>query len=241
MLGAQAPRDGRAAGDASGRRSGTRSGRCSPTSCAPRTPTWHEDQMLVLERNGTAEAGYFTYSFSPARDESGEVAGVFTAVHRDDGERGLDPAPADDHRPRRADGGPALARRRSRDAATGGAGRGRRGRPVRALDCRDRGRRARRSTSRGRRAIDAARLRRPRRWCSAVDEPAAAAPAVADHRAGSFARSCSASARRGRSTTSTPSVARSAEQGAAADALSSSSTGPRRSSSPTSRTSSARR
>jgi signal transduction histidine kinase/serine phosphatase RsbU (regulator of sigma subunit) len=43
-------------------------------------PTWQEDQLLILERNGFGEAGYFTYSFSPIRDEEGEIAGVFTAV-----------------------------------------------------------------------------------------------------------------------------------------------------------------
>ncbi|MGZ6695474.1 MAG: SpoIIE family protein phosphatase [Solirubrobacteraceae bacterium] len=42
--------------------------------------TWSEDQPLLLERNGFAEAAYFTYSFSPVRDETHEVAGVFTAV-----------------------------------------------------------------------------------------------------------------------------------------------------------------
>src|ERR671910_3002215 len=40
--------------------------------------TWHEDQPLLLERRGFLEEGYFTYSFSPVRDEAGEVAGVFT-------------------------------------------------------------------------------------------------------------------------------------------------------------------
>src|SRR3954454_12359759 len=44
-------------------------------------PTWHEDQPLCLERNGFLEEAYFTYSFSPIRDESGAVAGIFTAVH----------------------------------------------------------------------------------------------------------------------------------------------------------------
>src|SRR6476646_666044 len=44
------------------------------------TPTWSEDQELALERDGAPEAAYFTFSFSPIRDETGEVAGVFTAV-----------------------------------------------------------------------------------------------------------------------------------------------------------------
>jgi signal transduction histidine kinase/serine phosphatase RsbU (regulator of sigma subunit) len=44
-------------------------------------PTWHEDQPLLLERNGFVEEAYFTYSFSPIRDEAGGIGGVFTAVH----------------------------------------------------------------------------------------------------------------------------------------------------------------
>jgi signal transduction histidine kinase/serine phosphatase RsbU (regulator of sigma subunit)/anti-sigma regulatory factor (Ser/Thr protein kinase) len=43
--------------------------------------TWHEDQPLLLERGGFAEEAYFTYSFSPIRDEAGGIGGVFTAVH----------------------------------------------------------------------------------------------------------------------------------------------------------------
>ncbi len=41
--------------------------------------TWSHDQLLLLERNGYVEECYFTFSYSPIRDESG-VAGVFTAV-----------------------------------------------------------------------------------------------------------------------------------------------------------------
>ena len=43
--------------------------------------TWHEDQPLLLERSGFVEEAYFTYSFSPIRDEEGAIGGVFTAVH----------------------------------------------------------------------------------------------------------------------------------------------------------------
>ena len=43
--------------------------------------TWQEDQPLLLEREGFLEEAYFTYSFSPIRDEAGAVAGIFTAVH----------------------------------------------------------------------------------------------------------------------------------------------------------------
>ncbi|MGZ6125155.1 MAG: ATP-binding protein, partial [Myxococcales bacterium] len=42
--------------------------------------TWSENIMLPLERKGFAEECYFTFSYSPIRDESGEVGGVFTAV-----------------------------------------------------------------------------------------------------------------------------------------------------------------
>ncbi|HEX2572136.1 MAG TPA: ATP-binding protein [Polyangia bacterium] len=42
--------------------------------------TWSEDQMLPLDRNGFVEECYFTFSYSPIRDESGGVGGVFTAV-----------------------------------------------------------------------------------------------------------------------------------------------------------------
>ena len=44
-------------------------------------PTWQEDQPLLLRRSGFTEEAYFTYSFSPIRDESGAIAGIFTAVH----------------------------------------------------------------------------------------------------------------------------------------------------------------
>ena len=42
--------------------------------------TWSEDQLLLLDRNGYLEECYFTFSYSPIRDESGEVGGIFTAV-----------------------------------------------------------------------------------------------------------------------------------------------------------------
>jgi PAS domain S-box-containing protein len=42
--------------------------------------TWSEDQLLLLERRGFPEECYFTFSYSPIRDESGAIAGVFTAV-----------------------------------------------------------------------------------------------------------------------------------------------------------------
>lgn len=42
--------------------------------------TWSDNQMLPLERNGYAEECYFTFSYSPIRDETGGIGGVFTAV-----------------------------------------------------------------------------------------------------------------------------------------------------------------
>ena len=42
--------------------------------------TWSESQFLPLERHGFAEECYFTFSYSPIRDESGGVGGVFCAV-----------------------------------------------------------------------------------------------------------------------------------------------------------------
>ncbi|PZS21505.1 MAG: PAS domain S-box protein [Pseudonocardiales bacterium] len=42
--------------------------------------TWSDDQLLPAMRHGYLEEAYFTYSYSPIRDENGGVAGVFTAV-----------------------------------------------------------------------------------------------------------------------------------------------------------------
>jgi len=42
--------------------------------------TWSNDFLLPLERNGYPEECYFTFSYSPIRDESGGVGGVFTPV-----------------------------------------------------------------------------------------------------------------------------------------------------------------
>jgi PAS fold len=41
---------------------------------------WADDLLLMLERNGYAEECYFTFSYSPIRDESGGIGGVFTPV-----------------------------------------------------------------------------------------------------------------------------------------------------------------
>ena len=45
-----------------------------------RGATWSTDQLFVLERNGHPEECYFTFSYSPITEESGEVGGVFCAV-----------------------------------------------------------------------------------------------------------------------------------------------------------------
>ena len=39
--------------------------------------TWWEDQFLPIYRNGRLEDVYWTYSYSPVKDESGNAAGVF--------------------------------------------------------------------------------------------------------------------------------------------------------------------
>ncbi|HEU0029537.1 MAG TPA: ATP-binding protein [Kofleriaceae bacterium] len=42
--------------------------------------TWSEDQQLFALRNGFLEETYFTFSYSPIREDSGRIGGVFTAV-----------------------------------------------------------------------------------------------------------------------------------------------------------------
>ncbi|MEO6887425.1 MAG: ATP-binding protein [Ktedonobacteraceae bacterium] len=48
--------------------------------------TWSENLLLPLDRNGYVEECYFTFSYSPIRDETGEVGGVFCAVTETTGE-----------------------------------------------------------------------------------------------------------------------------------------------------------
>jgi hypothetical protein len=43
--------------------------------------TYHEDLPLVMNRKGYDEQTWFTFSYSPVRDESGKVAGMFCACH----------------------------------------------------------------------------------------------------------------------------------------------------------------
>ncbi|OYZ17083.1 MAG: hypothetical protein B7Y35_00415 [Sphingomonadales bacterium 28-64-96] len=42
--------------------------------------TWSEDLPLTIERNGYPEEWWFTFSYSPLRDDSGEIAGVFCSA-----------------------------------------------------------------------------------------------------------------------------------------------------------------
>ena len=42
--------------------------------------TWSEDLMLPMARTGTPEESYFTFAYSPIRDETGGIGGVFCAV-----------------------------------------------------------------------------------------------------------------------------------------------------------------
>lgn len=42
-------------------------------------PTWSEDLQLLMTRNGYIEETYFTFSYSPIRDETGGIGGIFSA------------------------------------------------------------------------------------------------------------------------------------------------------------------
>ena len=42
--------------------------------------TWSENLPLTIERNGYPEECWFTFSYSPLRDDSGEIAGFFCAA-----------------------------------------------------------------------------------------------------------------------------------------------------------------
>ena len=43
--------------------------------------SWREDLPLLMNRHGYMEQTWFTFSYSPVRDESGGVAGMFCACH----------------------------------------------------------------------------------------------------------------------------------------------------------------
>jgi len=43
--------------------------------------TWESDQLLLFDRHGYLEESYWTYSYSAIRLSSGEIGGVFSAIH----------------------------------------------------------------------------------------------------------------------------------------------------------------
>jgi PAS domain S-box-containing protein len=47
--------------------------------------TWNERRMLILQRNGYPEECYFTWSYSPILDETGQAAGIFCSVTEETG------------------------------------------------------------------------------------------------------------------------------------------------------------
>lgn len=42
--------------------------------------TWHEDHLVPIERNGRVEDVYWTYGYSPVRDDDGGIRGVLVVV-----------------------------------------------------------------------------------------------------------------------------------------------------------------
>jgi PAS domain-containing protein len=47
--------------------------------------TWSEDLLLVLDRNLPREETYFTFSYSPIRDDDGSIGGIFCACNETTG------------------------------------------------------------------------------------------------------------------------------------------------------------
>ena len=47
--------------------------------------TWHEDQLLQMERNGQVENVWWTYSYSPVRDDDGTIAGALVVCQETTG------------------------------------------------------------------------------------------------------------------------------------------------------------
>jgi hypothetical protein len=43
-------------------------------------PTWSDDLLLFLERNGYPEETYHTFSYSAIKDTTGKIVGIFTPV-----------------------------------------------------------------------------------------------------------------------------------------------------------------
>ena len=42
--------------------------------------SWHEDLLIPMERHGFREEAWFSFSYTPIRDESGQIAGMFCAA-----------------------------------------------------------------------------------------------------------------------------------------------------------------
>lgn len=47
--------------------------------------TWHEDQLVPIERNGRVENVWWTYGYSPVRDDDGTIGGVLVVVQETTG------------------------------------------------------------------------------------------------------------------------------------------------------------
>jgi hypothetical protein len=47
--------------------------------------TWSEDFLYVIDRNLPREEGYFTFSYSPIRDDKGAIGGIFCACNETTG------------------------------------------------------------------------------------------------------------------------------------------------------------
>ena len=60
-------------------RSGTTSARCWRTAMTGVEGTFVEEQLLVMERNGYPEETYYTFSYSPIRDDDGSAGGIICA------------------------------------------------------------------------------------------------------------------------------------------------------------------
>ena len=48
--------------------------------------TWSENLFLVMDRNIPREENYFTFSYSPIRDDAGKVPGIFCACYESTGQ-----------------------------------------------------------------------------------------------------------------------------------------------------------
>ena len=74
---------GQPAGQSLGGNSGTSIGRQAEIVMREGRATWNDSIQLVMERYGYTEETYFTFSYSPAIDDAGDVGGVFCACTED--------------------------------------------------------------------------------------------------------------------------------------------------------------